>query len=307
MATRRPSDTDLATTRTLIGGGRLASGLIPGMSSTVVGGGLDYIDAQLANQQEIQEFRQAGIDLEKAKSFSRAARRRLESMDRRASPVKIIAVTAASVVGAMAGGAFLVFLPFGALAGGAVGALGAGYLASRVYEGTMETTEQDSVALSARCYGKQCQQETVSDEEALANLVAALPERAQRKYEDLLERLAGTRDFAQAAQTREGQTALRRMMGDPVLENTLRAYTHIPLDPNEPTKNIAQQYAELINAGALDARSIILRPDTVGMGASRYYMQNGMTEGAGADFHAPLSAAPLPAVGQRNNRGYSPA
>jgi hypothetical protein len=116
--------------------------------------------------------------------------------------------------------------------------------------------------------------------------MTSVPENIKTKYEDKLEELAGTRDFAQAAQTREGLKALARMMNDSHLEDVLRGYVHIPSDLKNPDQHIADQYAELVNTRrsdgkpVLDPRAIVLKPNSIKGIAERYYRQRVVVDNA---------------------------
>jgi len=260
----------------LIRGAKTLSNVLP--KGTPLAAGLEYYEGQLTSEYEQQALKEAGIDLKQARVFSKHARKKLARLENRSTDNLIkFGVQAAGGLGGGTLGAILIggmTLPFAGLIGGLAGAAGGGYLAGRIYEGNFEKTEQDAVNLAASCYCKVRDHNPINREVALAQLIATLDERDQGKYEDILERKAGTRDFAEATQTREGRNALLSMMSDPHLEDILRGSVHI----SSNGQHIADQYADLVNKRVLDARAIILNPDNVKRIADRYYMQHALDD-----------------------------
>jgi hypothetical protein len=271
---------------TVLDGARTVTGFIPGLRGNALGAGVEFLHGEATSQQERDELRRSGMRL--SRSYSRSARRKLESLENRSSD-NLTRFAVYAVGGALGGllvnmmlAPFLAALPLGGLISGIIGMVAGGYLSGLVYDGLIAKNEQDAVSMAAQNYQKQRDRrgDGISREESFAQLMAALPEGVQRRYEDRLERAAGTRDFAQALQSKEGIRALRRMMADRDLEGLLRSYTHIPINPQNIDQHVADQYAELLNNRALDARSIILNPERVGAAASRFYMEQAVHDNA---------------------------
>jgi len=303
MRRRRRDESDPL--RSIVEVGQTASSFIPGKMGYGVDGVTRVLGEQYAVGDEIDALAAAGMHPRILRhSFSRAARLKLKSLENRPADafkkwgVQALAWAGGGVIGAMVLGPIL---PFGTLIGGVAGGAGMGYVAGQLYEGVCEKTEQDAVKLAADCYCTHRDHGIIDREKAFAALVAALPEKMQKKYEDMLEKKAGTRDFAQAVQTREGLNALHQMMNDPYLEELLRG-SHIPPNPQVPDQHVADQYAELINHGKLDARAIILDPDSVRDIAERYYLQGMVHKNVlpQEDDHVMLQQQ-LPAAGPRAN------
>jgi hypothetical protein len=253
-------------------------GLAPGKAGYGLDGAARYLKAGYSVDDEKKFLREAGIDLQEIAPYSKAAIKKLQSLEDR--PNKVLRSWGAEMVGAIAGGtAGAVVLgplfPFaGTLIGGLAGAAGGGYTAGKIYNDHFETTEQDGVGRAACDYCKIRQHKKITEVEAFATLLAALPERAQKPYEDMLaDSDAGTRNFAEAAESKEGQKVLRKLMSNPRLQDIMRHYYHIPEDDYNPTRHVADQYAELVNSGEVDARMIIMKPQLLRVAAERHYMQ----------------------------------
>jgi hypothetical protein len=246
---------------------------IPGIPGDVLGAGVEYIDG--ANRAEIESAAIADAGMNLRHSYSRVARRKLENLEN--MPTKNLAKyavqIAAGVVGGFIGAALLAFLPFGAFIGGLAGTIVFGYVAGTIYENAIDRTEQDAVNLAVNSYRKVHNREAISKEEAFATLMSVLPERVQSRYEDMLEKRIGTRDFAVALESREGLNALHGMMNDSYINHVIRKFAHIPSNPQAPGQRVADQYAELVNSGVLDPRTIILDPDNIHAIVTRHYAQ----------------------------------
>lgn len=161
--------------------------------------------------------------------------------------------------GALAGS---VIGPVGTIGGmiiGTVGAMGGGMAAHYLYDEAFKTQDQDAVELTAKIREAQAKgAKDIPPEIVFAALAANLPEAVGKRVEDRLQQLTGTRMFHEAVA--QGKTKeLQQMMRE--FDDVIRADTYMPLDPDNLSKTTAEQYAQLLNNGQLDARALLFHPD----------------------------------------------
>lgn len=161
-----------------------------------------------------------------------------------------------SLLGSLGGGALagiFTLNPIIALAG----AIGGGYAANGLYNAAFSENLQNPVAIAMQAARMQSLKEEVPAEVVFAALAANLKGPQGERAANLLEKLTGTKSFLEALGDPKNLEKLRAMMHDPETNNIIAAQTGMIPDPMNINKPVAEQYAELINSGKLQASKML--------------------------------------------------
>ncbi len=159
-------------------------------------------------------------------------------------------------------GTFAIPIPFfgsigGAAIGGFIGLVGGGIIASTVYDGFIKDQAQDPLLINEQIIKLHESGQPVPPELVFAALAGNLSGKAGERTDKILDKYTGTKYFHEAMGEEKNMSKLTTMMHNPTIDNAIRAQTLMPPDDYDPTKPVAQQYAELINSGRLNPKDIL--------------------------------------------------
>ncbi|MDE3017022.1 MAG: hypothetical protein KGI29_08920 [Pseudomonadota bacterium] len=239
-----------------IGGARMVTGFLPGMGQAIdlplaVAQGNLEADKELAKREKYYG------NLKSAASRSRGFKSELKNLQARWQDRLGEAATslAGGLGGMWLGATMLAWIPIvGSIGGGLIGAVAGAYLANQLYNVVFPSQNQDATALAMTMYKMQQQGEAVSPQMAFAVLASNLPRKARARIEKDLERMTGGTSFNDAI-TNGRMNELAVLMKRYDIE--IRADTHMKRDAVDIGKPASEQYAEWINSGRLDARTLM--------------------------------------------------
>lgn len=174
-----------------------------------------------------------------------------------------------------------------------LGAMAGGGVANKTYSAAFKQEVQDPITIAMQV-AKMHEMEGHVDHVAVFSALAANLKGEQAAHVDrILERYTGTKYFAEALSDPNNIPKIEAMMNNPVIDSYIRAQTGMTIDPNNPNKPVAIQYAELINGGYMKANKIL----EVGSGMYAQMQQNIVNQPAST---MNITAPSVPYAGQVN-------
>ena len=163
-----------------------------------------------------------------------------------------------SIVLGAAGGWLIGFLiplpiPFLSMIGMAVGGIGGSYF----YNEVIKDQAQDPIVINQQIIEMRKAGQEVPAEVVFACLAANVSGKAGKDIDSKLKRYTGETLFTEVLGNPNKVKNLPHMMSDPNIDNILRAKYQIPLDPQNPSKTVAEQYMELLNSGKLEPQNLL--------------------------------------------------
>lgn len=170
------------------------------------------------------------------------------------------------VLAAMLGGIFGTFaipIPiFGSLAGstilGLVGTIAGGIVGSNIYHSAFEKQGQDPIVINEQIIQMQKNGETIAPELVFACLAANISGDKAKSVDKLLKKYTETELFTEALGNPNNLPKLAAMMNNKKIDDIIRAQTQMPFNPQNPNKTVAEQYAELLNNGQMQAKDMLV-------------------------------------------------
>ncbi len=242
--------------------GQLASGpLVNTMVKSVPGGaaigaGISGVSSYINSNKEaaILSQRFSKRNLRELKRQNPALRRKLNQMEERWQGDM---VDAGFSMGMGAAAGFLIGLviplPFTSLIGSVIG----GIVGHQIYTSALTEQAQDPVTMNVQVAKMAEEGKGVPVEAVFATLGANLSGKSGKMIGKLLKKYTGTELFTEALADPKNIPKLQAMMHNPVVDDAIRAQTGMPRDANNPMKTVAEQYAELINSGQMQAKNML--------------------------------------------------
>lgn len=211
-----------------------------------VSGVTSYISSQKQAEDLAQKFSKGS--LKRLAHTNPALRKKYHELDDewKGSVVgAIFSLALGSAIGALVG----FFVPIWGAA--FVGTLIGGFLGNKLYTDAFVEQAQDPVMINAQIIDMRKNGEAVPAEAVFAALAANLSGEQGKLVGKKLKRYAGTDLFTEALANPKNIAGLQAFIHDKDTDNAIRAKTGMPLDPANPNKTVAEQYAELINSGQM--------------------------------------------------------